>query len=334
MSELRRDPLRGHWSIIAAERGKRPSDYERRDEPSDSAESCPFCPGHEYATPPELMATRIGGTPPNTPGWSNRLVPNRYPALGRDPDPVPDDGRLTERRRGFGSHEVLVATPDHTRHWSRLTVDQWDRLLSICQHRMSELWRDAQVKHVTLFINHGAAAGASRQHPHMQLMALPLVPPVLETLNARFRAQYAVSETCLMCDIIADEEKERARIVSDDLAYVTFAPFASRVPYELCIAPRAHRGSFLSVPNGERRRFALHLRGVLERLQALAADVPFNFVLHTVCAAEPDPKAPFHWHAEILPRLSSQAGLEWGSGMYLNAVAPEQAAQQLTALLM
>ena len=332
MSEIRRDPLRGHWTIIAHSRGKRPSDFSRPAHTTERGKACPFCPGNERLTPDEVMAVRPNDDPPNQPGWSVRVIPNKYPAVQNDlPERPIEVGGLFERVPAMGVHELVILSPEHDRSCAQLSVDHWNTVFAVCQHRMHELWRDPNTQHVALFMNHGPAAGASREHPHMQIVSAPVSAPVSDRMLAALRAHYKAKQTCMVCDILQSEVAQDVRIVSQDSTYVTIAPFASRLPYELWIVPRAHRSTFLSVPAGDRRRFAEHLRDIFERLTSQLGNVPFNAILHTSRPGPDDPKAPFHWHFEIVPRLAELAGLEWGSGAHINPVAPEAAAAQRKA---
>jgi UDPglucose--hexose-1-phosphate uridylyltransferase len=329
MTEIRRDPLRGHWTIVASDRAKRPSDFSRATQPSERKQACPFCPGNERLTPNEVTAVRPHGDPANSSGWTVRVIPNKYPAVREDAAGAIETGGLFERVPALGAHEIVVVSPDHDRTFAQLSVDHWDKVLSVCQHRMQQLWAAPNTEHVALFLNSGAPAGASREHPHMQLVSAPVSAPLIDRMHARLRSHYKTTESCMVCDILRAELDASERVVVDDVANVTFAPFASRVPYELWTIPRAHRPTFLTVPADERRRFAAHLRGVFERLQHHLGKAPFNAMLHSTKPDRSDPRAPFHWHFEIAPRLGELAGLEWGSGAHINPVAPEAAALAL-----
>jgi UDPglucose--hexose-1-phosphate uridylyltransferase len=332
MSQLRRDPIRGHWSIIAPGRDKRPGDHGDP-VPADPAESgpCPFCPGNEEQTPPEVEAVRPNLTGANQPGWLVRIVPNRYPALAAEAQPGDGLEIATELVRSVpavGSHEIVVATPDHTRRASHFSVDQWDTLLAACQFRMQELMQDRRIKHVVLFHNHGEKAGASRSHEHLQLMGIPMTPQTVSQEVVSARAYRTRHERCIFCDVVVHEIQDRRRLVLADEAFVSFTPWASRMPYELWIVPRAHRASFLQVPHRERCLLAAHMREVLQRLEQVFGDLPYNWMLHSMPETDADADV-YHWHIEFLPRLSHQAGYEWGTGGFINTTPPEDAAAEL-----
>ncbi|MBI5507692.1 MAG: DUF4921 family protein [Deltaproteobacteria bacterium] len=336
MSQLRRDPVRGHWSIIAPNRRRRPDDHgehgpiERR-----GGGPCPFCPGNEEHTPPEVDAVRPNLTTANAPGWLVRIVPNRYPALLAGAPGVAVVGAragLQETLPGVGSHEIVIATPDHGRRASHFSVDQWDTLLAACQFRMGQLLQDPRVKYVVLFHNHGERAGASREHEHLQLMGIPMTPELIRQEAGRARAYRERRHRCLYCDVLESELAERSRLVLCDEAFVSYAPFASRMPYELCVLPRAHRASFLHLSHRDRCLLAAHMRELLQRLERLFGDLPYNWVLHSLPDTDADADV-FHWHLELLPRLSKQAGFEWGTGGFINGTPPEEAAASLRAAI-
>lgn len=331
MQQLRRDPLHGHWAIIADARGSRPKDLVATETES-TDEVCPFCPGNEAHTPEEVDAIRPTPSDPNQPGWTVRIIPNKYPALSLDGASnghvVREVGELHRCQPGLGVHEVVISTTQHHMRPADFSVDHWDTLLAACQYRMESLMRDPRIKHVLLFENSGAAAGASRNHPHMQLIGTPMTPAVISSEMLNCRAYSARHETCLLCDLVARELEMEERIVYQDDATVTFVPYAPRVPYEMITVPRAHRYAFTQVPQLDRRRLADHVRRMLRALVGAVGRVPYNWVLHSAPQTTSDPTV-YHWHIELLPRLVSFAGFELGAGAYINSIAPEAAAAAL-----
>jgi UDPglucose--hexose-1-phosphate uridylyltransferase len=209
-------------------------------------------------------------------------------------------------------------------------MDHWDTVLAACQYRMEQMIADRRIKFVLLFENHGEAAGASRAHAHFQIIGLPVMPLALTHKLLNAREFFIRHDHCLFCAVLERELRDQKRIVIEDDAFVTYAPWASRIPYELRVMPRPHHASFLEIPQAQRRRLAAHMRSVLYRLDGLFGDVPYNWVLHTIPTSEVDPRV-FHWHIEILPRLAIQGGYEWGSGSFINSTAPEAAAVDLRA---
>ncbi len=337
MNELRHDPLQRRWVIIASHRRQRPSDY-RREAVARPPGPCSFCEGREEETPPEILAIREEGGVRNRPGWRVRVVPNRFPVLtpggvvGREME------GLHERLGGIGAHEVVIESPEHGTDPSRMPVEDLAVVLRVCRERLTALAREAHSRYVLLFRNHGEAGGASLAHPHSQIISMPVMPPEVASEAASSEEHYRARGSCLLCDIIADEIEEARRIVYRDDRYVAFAPFASRFPFEVRMAPLVHRADFEGLPDEELPGVAAVLGEILSRLRLALEDPPYNLVLHTSPRRGegdgPDaswsslPKS-YHWHFELLPRLTSVAGFEWGAGIHINPAPPEEAARLL-----
>ncbi|MEO0811251.1 MAG: galactose-1-phosphate uridylyltransferase [Myxococcota bacterium] len=334
MAELRRDPLRGHYVILAPERSKRPSDFQRPPQIILRSEQNPFLPGNEGQTPPELDAVRRNDSPPNGPGWTVRVFDNKYSALKPEPDPVLTRGGgvgFFSATEAYGTQEVMVMTPDPERPIAAMQIDELDQVFALAQHRLALAARRERVNYALLFENRGPEAGASRHHPHLQLYAMEVVPPGIEDLRVRARRHWDSRESNLFGDVLAAELDQGERVIRADSSFVTVAPFGSRVPYELLLMPRAQSCTFITVPPAERRRFAAHLRDVMQRLDRTLGRPPYNLLLHTAFRHDPLERDSFRWHVEILPRLSIQSGMEWTVSMYMNVTAPEAAAVDLRA---
>jgi UDPglucose--hexose-1-phosphate uridylyltransferase len=337
MSELRHEPISKRWVIIATERSRRPTDFSLAPTEMPSADNCPFCMGNESKTPPEISALR-NGTAPNTPGWTVRVIPNKYPALMIEGEPGRKGVGLYDKMRGIGAHEVIIESPDHTLNLCDMPVSQIEQILLVYQERLKDLMRDPRFKYCLIFKNHGAVAGASLAHPHTQLIATPVTPREVAIELENSKGHHQVKERCLICDLIQQEIETGERIVSIGESYVSYAPFASRFPFEIFFAPRMHSHSFAEVSHHEMAGIARGLKDTLLRLKTILRDPPYNFVLHTSPNQHTSPKRsnywdtlPFdyHWHIEILPRLTRVAGFEWGTGFYINPTAPEEAAMFL-----
>ncbi len=336
-SQYRYDVLQKRWVIIASERGKRPHDFAvLREEPE--THFCPFCPGNEDKTPPEIAALRDHGSRPNGPGWRVRVVPNKFPALRVEGTPEREADGIYDRMNGIGAHEVVIETPHHKSPMSTRDVDDIALMLKLYRDRLTDLMRDMRLKYVLIFKNSGLAAGASLTHPHSQIIATSVTPrTVALELNA-CREHHQVKERCLVCDIIKQEMASRERLVSIDDRYVAFCPYAARFPFEVMIAPRFHHHDFSRASDQDLRGLAGVLRDVLARYREALDDPPFNFILHTSPNANVHPRRAhywdtiefdFHWHIELFPRLTKVAGFEWGSGFYINPTPPEDAAKYL-----
>jgi len=329
MPELRHDPVQKRWVIIATERARRPQDFIISTA-SEGVGDCPFCPGHEEATPPELYRV---SNPDGT--WKARCIPNKYPALRVEGELERAAAGQYDRMNGIGAHEVIIETPDHHRDISDLGIDELAAVLRIYRERLIDLSRDMRFRYILIFRNHGAAAGASLEHPHSQLIATPVTPRTVAIELESARQHYQVKERCIFCDIIAQEMQEHHRVVSVDPDFVTWCPYASRFPFEMMLAPRRHSHDFALMNDDALVKLARHLRGVVRRLKTSLDDPPYNFLLHTAPAYHlQNNRAGYwstitldwHWHIEILPKLSRTAGFEWGTGFYINSTPPEDAA--------
>jgi UDPglucose--hexose-1-phosphate uridylyltransferase len=332
MPELRCDPVSGRWVIIAAERGDRPDEFVR-DRPSVVREDvCPFCPTHEACTPPEVLAYRPAGGAPDSPGWDVRVVPNKFPALRRSDagDAVLSGDGLFTCMDGVGVHEVLIESPAHGQTLGAMPSADIERALSAFAARIRTFREDHRLRYFVLFKNQGPTAGATFEHTHSQIMALPVVPNgVREELDGA--ARYFDSRgRCVFCDLVRDEVAAGTRVVYVDAGVVVLAPYASRVPFELWVVPRAHGATFEDATPEGRAALARGLRVALSRLARVLDAPDYNYIIHTAPVGD-DSRASYHWHAEILPKLSRMGGLEWGTGCHINTTAPEAAAAALRA---
>jgi UDPglucose--hexose-1-phosphate uridylyltransferase len=327
MPELRKDPVVGRWVIIATERSQRPSDFQRQPEPKRGG-VCPFCPGNEAQTPSEVLAYRTVGSGPNAPGWTVRVVPNKYPALRIEGALSPCADGVYERMNGIGAHEVIIETPDHQASLATLPLRHVEDVLWAFRDRTLDLQKDERFRSIQIFKNHGAAAGASLEHPHSQLIALPVVPKRVREELAGSAQYFRHHQRCIFCAIIEQELRAERRVVSENAECVALAPFASRFPFEVCILPKVHAAAFERAPHQVYRALAAILQEVLQRTCALLRDPPYNFMLHSA-PWEEHCSDHYHWHLELTPRLTGVAGFEWGTGFYINPTPPEEAARFL-----
>src|SRR5580765_2307640 len=327
MPELRKDPVVGRWVIISTERARRPSDFAAEPvRPRQTA--CAFCEGHEHQTPPEILAGRPPDGRPNGPGWTYRVVPNKFPALRIEGDLDPAGEGLYDKMTGVGAHEVVIETPHHAASLATLPVDAVADVLLAFRERVLDLKKDPRFAYVLVFKNHGEAAGASLEHPHSQLIATPIIP-IMVTEELTGSAQYfEIKERCVWCDILRQERRTRSRIVLEANGFVALAPFAPRFPFETWILPTRHRSAFEETGVDELRGLAEILGEFLRRMERVLKHPPFNYMLHTAPLRE-RPLDHFHWHLEIIPKLTQVAGYEWGSGFFINPVPPEAAAAAL-----
>jgi UDPglucose--hexose-1-phosphate uridylyltransferase len=328
LPELRKDPVTGRWVIIATDRSKRPSDFVRERVQIRGTNFCPFCYHHEAKTPPEIMAYRPDGSARNSPGWTLRVVPNKFPALGIEGMLGRQGEGLYDKMNGIGAHEVIIETPDHNLTLAGMPVNRIEDVLWAYRDRIVDLTRDRRFKYILIFKNHGDAAGASLEHTHSQLIALPVVPKrVLEEVEGA-KSYYGYKERCVFCDMIQQERESKTRIVAENDGFLAAAPFAPRFPFELWILPKNHQSAFEDSRKYEFEQLASILKDMLTRLDKVLDLPAYNFIVHT--SPIPDTVNDYyHWHFEIMPKLTKVAGFEWGTGFYINPTPPEEAAKFL-----
>ena len=337
MPELRHDPIQKRWVIIASERGRRPDDFPRQ-ELTDSGGFCPFCQGNESKTPPEIAAIRGNGGRPNEPGWEVRVVPNKFPALRIEGDLERRGIGILDRMNGVGAHEVIIETPQHDLNMAEAPVEHLAKVIRMYRERLADLLRDFRFKYILIFKNCGAAAGATLTHPHTQIIATPVTPLTLAQELMSAKEHYQLKERCLFCDVIQQEMETGERIVISTDHFVALTPFASRFPFEIFLAPLRHHHSFAEISDEMIHHLAAVLKEVLLRTKKCLNDPPYNFLIHTIPNVKARPRrssywdtidVDFHWHIELMPRLTRVAGFEWGTGFYINPTAPEEAAKHL-----
>jgi UDPglucose--hexose-1-phosphate uridylyltransferase len=326
MPELRRDPIVGRWVIIATERARRPNQFRRAEEPPGGL--CPFCPGHEDKTPAEVYVSGRPAVPANVKGWQIRVVPNRYPALMIEGELDREASGIYDRMNGVGAHEVVIETPVHSKELSELTDAEVTEVLFAFKARVLDLRNDMRFRYILIFKNHGSAAGATLEHTHSQLIALPVTPRQVADEIDGARRHHEHRERCIYCDIVGQERKDRSRLVYENEEFVVFEPWAPRSPFETWIVPRRHESNFEAEPK-ERLGFAAQaLRTTLSKLMIGLGRPAYNFMIHTNPLR--DSSSPsYHWHIEVVPALTQVAGFEWGSGFHINSVPPEEAAEFL-----
>ncbi|MFW6159569.1 MAG: DUF4931 domain-containing protein [Acidobacteriota bacterium] len=337
MPEFRHDPLQQRWVIISTERAARPSDLQESTEHNQITD-CPFCEGNESKTPSEIWAVREPHTAPNTPGWKVRVVPNKFPALMIEASGKRTGMGVYDMMEGLGAHEVIIETTKHDEDIAELSPEQLRLVLLAYRERIRDLYRDPRFKYGLVFKNHGKRAGASLAHPHSQLIATPVVPRNVHTKLNSSKQHFEYKERCLICDIIEQEVDSSKRLILKNEKFISFTPFASRFPFEIFIAPLQHNHSFIEASDEDLDHLAPLLKDILFRLKKILNDPPYNYIVNTSPNPEAAPKLKeqwttlkydYHWHIEIIPRLTRIAGFEWGSGFYINPTVPEDAARYL-----
>ena len=328
MSELRFDIATSDWVVFAPSRALRPKEVQKSSPPRDptkASSSCPFCPGYESFTPPEIYAVR--STEPSGPSnWKVRVIPNKFPALRIEENPVhSQDAQQFSSMGGCGAHEVIIESPEHETFLGQQPTEQVELVLSTLQLRYRDLMRDRRFQTVIIFKNHGLGAGTSLQHPHWQLIATPVVPRLLRIQHNEAEEYFDRHGACLYCVMLDRELAAKSRILTANRDFVAFLPFASHVPFETWIMPRGVQPSFNLIDEGQMRSLAELLKTALLKLYTGLDNPDFNLTIDDVPRGDED-KEYFRWHMRILPRLSTPAGFELGSGMAINTVLPEDAA--------
>ncbi len=328
MPELRKDPIVNRWVIISTERGKRPNDFPSPPKKNKKG-SCPFCLGNEEMTPAEVFALRPESSLANSPGWSVRVVPNKFPALKPAEGTVgrAEEG-LFDKMDGIGAHEVVIESPDHDTELEFLSGADIENCLLAFRQRFLELKKDRRFKYILIFKNHGEAAGASLEHSHCQLIALPIVPELVSEEISGSRRHFKNTERCIYCDLIGQERKDGTRVVSENERFITLCPFASRFPFEMWVLPKTHASRFEETGQELYSDLAGLLKETLLRMRGALGGPPYNFFLHT-SPLNRKHSGYYHWHIEIMPKLTRLAGFEQGTGFYINPTLPEEAAETL-----
>ncbi len=327
MPELRKDPVIDRWVIIAQERAKRPIDHL----PAsiyDSKGFCPLCPGHEVKTAQPVYTDWIGSEDGSKKDWRLRVVLNKFPALVHDGDPSIQKDGLYEKMDGLGAHEVVIETPEHHYSMADYDDDQMKSVIIAYRERILELRKDSRFRYILIFKNYGIEAGASLSHPHSQIIALPIVPKrIIEEMKGA-HSYNLKHHRCVYCEMIQQERLFQQRVVLENADFIAIEPFAARFPFETWILPKRHESHFEFINGSAVDRLTTLLRDVLWRIKQVLNDPPYNFMFHTSPQNDPG-NLDYHWRLEITPKLTKVAGFEWGTGFFINPMAPEIAADLL-----
>lgn len=335
MPELRKDPVIGRWVIIATERAKRPQDFKiEKGQPFKDA--CPFCQGNEALTPPEIFAVRRSQSKPDQPGWEVRVVSSIAPVLQREGELGRRGKGMYDLMNGIGVHEVIIETPEHIANIADLEEGHIVKVIDCYIERFSQLEKDKRLKYVLIFKNYGRTAGAGPiRHSRSQLIATPVNPKRVKEELVGAKKYFEYKERCVFCDIIRQELQSKERVIIEIDGVVAISPFASRFPFEIWILPKEHSCDFFTIKPELRRDLAGIIKRVMLKLKIALDDPPYNYILHTAPFRRPKEDywktidEDYHWHIEIMPRLTRVAGFEWGTGFYLNPTTPEEATRIL-----
>jgi UDPglucose--hexose-1-phosphate uridylyltransferase len=336
MPTLRRDPVTGRWVINPDGKDDHQSSLIEMEKLIDGG-VCPFCEGKEKCTPPEIFAVRGKDSQKDGPGWEVRVVPNISPALRVELDLDRRADRMYDLMNAVGAHEVIIETPQHVPNLADLEASQITKVIQTYRQRILDLKKDNRLRSVFVFKNYGERAGSSPiQHAHSQLIAVSVTPKNLKEELVGAKEYYDYKQRCTYCDIVKQELSEEKRIICQNGDFVAIAPFASRFSHEVWILPKTHSADFENTSEEGCRDLAGLLKEILLRLRILLNDPPYNYILHSGPnrtkrrgGAWKTLSQDYHWHIEIMPRYVRIDGFEWGTGLYINATTPEQAAESL-----
>ncbi|NNN20269.1 MAG: galactose-1-phosphate uridylyltransferase [Acidimicrobiaceae bacterium] len=323
-NELRLDPLTGRWVVVAYERSARPSAFLARDTDvqKESLKICPFCPGHEEDTPPALETYSEQGH------WLLRVVPNKYPAFaGDEPMVAITKGPIFTTAPASGIHEVIVLSPDHALGWSDLSHDQVKLIMKGIRDRIEAHSDSSVIRYSQAIVNSGREAGASLEHPHGQLLATSFVPREITDELAGFSRFLG---GCVLCSTLEGELGIADRIILEDSQTATISPFWASQPYEMLIVPKMHNEHLHKASATELDSIAVSIKLAIGSLKSHLGDIAYNLVFHSSPYRE---QGRFHWHVHIMPKLTTRAGFELGTGVMINVVPPEKAASDLRPYL-
>ena len=336
MPELRKDPIIGRWVIIATERARRPDQFNGNQKEAVPETPCPFCEGAESQTPKEIYALRPANSQPDGPGWDLRVVSSIAPFLRVEGDLDRHGRGLYDIMNGVGAHEIVIETNQHIANMADLSSEQIYKILRCYIDRITDLEKDERFKYVLVFKNYGGAAGGGPiKHTRSQLIATPVNPKRVKEELAGSRSYFKYHERCVFCDFIHQEIEQNDRMILDLDGFIAISPFAARFPFETWILPKEHSCDFTCQDNESLKNLGKVMKIVLSKLKKGLNDPAYNYVIHT---------APFrrkkigywktidhdyHWHIEIMPRLTRVAGFEWGTGFYICPITPEDAAKFL-----
>lgn len=325
MSELRRDPLFQRWVVVTDERWE---DLRAAlMAPSGPPEACPFCPGNEGQTPPEVFAVREPGSATDGPGWMVRAVPNKYPFLRIEGELQRSGEGIYDRVSGTGAHEIVIETPLHNADWGALPARQVAAVLQAYRQRIVDLRQDTRFRYITVTRN-ALGRRPHMPHPHSHILALPVVPRRMEDEIRGMQDYYRRKERCPLCDMVRQELGDGRRIVRETEAFLVFAPFASRYPLETQVVPKAHWHDFATLDDPGLYELGEVLRDLTGRIAALVKDVEYSLILNS-SPLYPASDPQYHWHLDFRARLPVGGGFEWGTGFFVNPITPEEAARVL-----
>ena len=326
MPEFRQNKATKEWVIISPERAKRPSDFlqdKEKKEPAPSfMKTCPFCVGNEEMTPKDVYRYPQKGP------WQVRVTPNKFAALQPNLTATRTHVGSFLAAKGFGIAEVLIESPQHNQTIATMPRNEVSAVLSAYRDRHREISKNKNINLITIFRNHGIKAGTSLEHPHSQLIATPIVPPHVRYPIERAIIHYDQYGSCVYCEMVEEERSQKEREIIDSDNFYSFCPFAARTPFESRIYPKRHTASFDQISDDEIEELALVLKNTLLKIRNCLGNPDYNYVIRSAPVGD-DHARYMHWYIVIIPKVTTPAGFEIGSGIYINSMAPEDSARFL-----
>jgi len=333
MHELRKDPLMSRWVAVLAD-SRPPEEYHRVVEETKDTD-CKFCSGREKETPPEIASIRENNSRPNEAGWLARVIPSSNPILQVEGDLGRRGIGMYDKMNSIGATEILIETPEHNKRPEDMGFEQMVRIVRLYRERIADLEKDSRLRYTLIYKNSGKEAGEVYSHPHSQIIATPIIPKrVKEELDGA-KQYYAYKERCIFCDMMREELRIGQRIIFETKNFVAFCPYAQRFSFEFWIMPKRHSCAFQEIYPDELEDFGLILFTVMQKLLSVLKTPPYNYIIHSAPNRIPRRNhwhtlgEDFHWHVEVMPRLTRLSGFEWGSGFYVVTTSPEDAAKYL-----
>jgi UDPglucose--hexose-1-phosphate uridylyltransferase len=323
MSELRRDLVKNKWVSISTDRVYKPNDFPvgRVETANTPVGFCPFCEGNEEVTPPEIAAYRKAQTEPNSTGWLVRTIPNKFAAFSLEGNLKEEHTGIYRYCNGLGNHEVIIEAPQHGTDFHEIDLEQVEMIISMFKQRYNDIALDQRIKYIQIYKNRGLFGGASLGHSHSQIVCLPFVPQE----NEGMPQYYKETGSCLICDMLRQENSCQERIIYQGEFFMLICPYASRFAYETWIVPKRHTEHFGQLSEAEEKELALLCKKVSTTIVNEVGNPSYNFVINTA-PVNTTYQPGYHWYMEFTPRLLVSAGVEVATGVYINPMAPEMAA--------
>ena len=326
MSEFRQNLATKEWVILSPERSKRPNDLvkELEEKPvlPPHRDDCPFCTGNEDRTEPPVLVI------PESGNWQVRVVANKYAALKKDLDITRTRNGWFLKAEGYGVAEVVIEHPRHNTTLALMTDAEVANVFRAYRRRQAAVSALDRINLVTIFRNHGARAGTSLDHPHSQIIATPIVPPHVRSPLEQAVMHFDEYGSCVYCDMVSEELRQRERVIIETDNFVAFCPFAARSPFECRVYPKRHTASYLSITDAEIIELAPLVRNLIARLHYGLKDPDYNYIIRSAPVGDEDTRH-LHWYMVVIPKVSTPAGFEIGSGIYINTLPPEVSAEYL-----